>query len=66
MLYGAVYWRRETSQAVTLFGFVQLLLQGGSTLGEVVAALGAEFEVAPPVAERDVIEFIGQLRNAFK
>ena len=41
-------------------------LQGGSTLGEVVAALGVEFEVASPVAERDVIEFIGQLRNAFK
>lgn len=41
-------------------------LQGGGTLGEVVATLSAEFEVAPSVAERDVIEFISQLRNTFK
>ena len=42
------------------------LLQGGNTLDQVVASLGAEFEVTPSLAERDVIEFISQLRSAFK
>ena len=41
-------------------------MQGGNTLDQVVASLGAEFEVTPSLAERDVIEFISQLRSAFK
>lgn len=41
-------------------------LQGGNTMANVVASLCSEFEIEPAAAERDIIEFINQLRNAFK
>lgn len=41
-------------------------LQHESSLDSIVASLLEEFEVDAMVAERDVIEFAGLLRNAFK
>ncbi len=42
-------------------------IQAGATdMATIVHALGAEFEAAPAVLERDVMEFAGRLREAFR
>ena len=42
-------------------------IQAGATdMGAIVQSLGAEFEAAPAVLERDVMEFAGRLREAFR
>jgi PqqD family protein of HPr-rel-A system len=39
---------------------------GAADMGAIVQSLGAEFEAAPAVLERDVMEFAGRLREAFR
>jgi PqqD family protein of HPr-rel-A system len=42
-------------------------IQAGATdMEAIVQSLGAEFEPAPAVLERDVMEFAGRLREAFR
>jgi hypothetical protein len=42
-------------------------IQAGATdMGAIVHSLGAEFEAAPAVLQRDVMEFAGRLREAFR
>lgn len=42
------------------------LLQHTLDIGQIIRRLQQEFDIEAPVAERDVIEFAGQLRGCFQ